>query len=142
MTRLILLVLITAGSFAAPTLADIVVASRTVRAQEIVTADALGVSAGVLDAGFEDPMDVIGLEARISLYAGRPVLRAHVGPPALIERNQIIGLVFERGGLRITSEGRALDRGGVGERIRVMNLASHTTLYGAVHPDGSVHVSQ
>ncbi len=137
MTRLMLLLLM-----AAPAQADIVVANRTVRAQEIVTADAVGLSEGVLDAGFEDPLDVIGLEARVSLYAGRPVLRAHVGPPALIERNQIIGLVFESGGLRITSEGRSLDRGGVGERIRVMNLASHTNLFGTVQPDGTVHVSQ
>ncbi|SNR49808.1 flagellar basal body P-ring formation chaperone FlgA [Puniceibacterium sediminis] len=138
MIRLALLLLI----FAGPAWADMVIANRTIRAQEIVTADALSMKAGSLDAGFEDPMDVLGLEARVSLYAGRPVLRAHVGPAALIERNQIISLVFARGGLRITSEGRALDRGGVGERIRVMNLDSHTTLFGAVQPDGSVHVSQ
>ena len=122
--------------------ADIVVTNRTVRAQEIVTADALGTIQGSLAAGFSDPLDVVGLEARVSLYAGRPVLQAHVGPAALVERNQIIALIFEEGGLRITSEGRALDRGGLGERIRVMNLASHTTLFGAVRPDGAVQISQ
>ncbi len=136
-------IVLTAGVLTAgPGLADIVIASRTVRAQEVLTAEALTLSPGALDAGFADPENVIGLEARVSLYAGRPVLRSHVGPPALVERNQIISLVFESGGLRITSEGRALDRGGMGERIRVMNLASRTTLFGAVQPDGSVHVSQ
>ena len=138
MIRLALILMTCAGTAQA----DMVVAARTIRAQDIVTADALSVKQGNLDAGFEDPAEVIGLEARVSLYAGRPVLRAHVGPPALIERNQIIALIFERGGLRITSEGRSLDRGGAGERIRVMNLSSHTTLFGTIQPDGSVHVSQ
>ena len=138
MMRLILFLAVSATAAQA----DIVVATRTIRAQEIVTADALSVEPGTLDAGFDDTRDVLGQEARIALYAGRPVLRAHVGPAALVERNQVVALVFERGGLRITAEGRALDRGGFGERIRVMNLASHTTMFGAVQPDGTVHVSQ
>ncbi|MGY9048819.1 hypothetical protein P775_15425 [Puniceibacterium antarcticum] len=138
MIRLTLLFALLAGTAQA----DTVVAARTIRAQEILTADALSVQQGTLDAGFSDPMEVIGQEARVSLYAGRPVLRAHIGPPALIERNQVIALIFQQGGLRITAEGRALDRGGVGEQIRVMNMASRTTLFGLIQPDGSVHVSQ
>ncbi|KMK65553.1 flagellar basal body P-ring formation chaperone FlgA [Puniceibacterium sp. IMCC21224] len=135
--RLLLLFSLIAGL---PAAAETVVATRTIRAQEIIGPDAVRGDAGGNTGVKLD--DIIGMEARVALYPGRPILTAHVMPPALIARNQIVELVFETGGLRITSEARALDRGAVGERIRVMNIASHVNLFGTVSPDGSVHVSQ
>lgn len=125
---------------ALPAMAETVVATRTIRAQEIIGPDAVRLDAKGNTGVTLD--DIIGMEARVALYPGRPILTAHVVPPALIARNQIVELVFEGDGLRITSEGRALDRGAVGERIRVMNLSSHVNLFGTVSRDGSVHVSQ
>ena len=86
------------------------------------------------------PEDVVGLEARVVLYEGRPILASDVGPAAIIERNQIVTLVFSKGTLSIATEARALGRGGIGDAIRVMNLASRNTVSGTVTPDGSVVV--
>ena len=65
-----------------------------------------------------------------------------LGPPALVDRNALVRMVFVRGALAIQAEGRALDRGGVGERVRVMNLGSKQIVTGAVAPDGSVEVGR
>jgi len=77
----------------------------------------------------------------VTLYAGRPIPLSALAPPALVERNQIVTLVFRRGGLEIRTEGRALGRGGEGDTIRIMNLASRNTVTGWVMGDGQVHVA-
>ena len=89
---------------------------------------------------FEDPSLVVGQEARKSLYPGRPIKLGDVGAPALVDRNQIVSLTFAGNGLTIETEGRALDRAGVGEKLRVMNMGSRTTVTGTVMPDGTVRV--
>ena len=84
--------------------------------------------------------DVIGLETRIAVFQGQPILQKNLGPAAVIERNQSVQLAFQSGTLTILSDGRALERGGVGDRIRVMNIASRSTITGVIAADGSVYV--
>ncbi len=124
-----------------PALADRIVAARTIRAQEIIAAEDLLLEPGA-GQGDVTLQDLIGKEALVALYPGRPVRAADVGPPALIDRNQIVSLIYLRDGLRITTEGRALARAGVGEYLRVMNLTSRATVAGRVTTDGQVLVSQ
>jgi flagella basal body P-ring formation protein FlgA len=125
-----------------PALADTVVAARTIRPQSLVTAQDLVIKPGTLPGTVSDPAQIIGMEARVALYAGRPVRIGDVGPPAVIDRNQIVSLIFIQNGLRISAEGRALDRAGVGEIVRVMNISSRNTISGFVTADGRVMVSQ
>lgn len=121
-------------------LAETVVPTRTIRANAIISDVDIVVKAGQTVNGFDRAIDVIGQEAKTTLYAGRPILFDDVGPPALVTRNQIVMLRFETDGLVITTEGRSLERGGVGDRVRIMNLTSRATLFGQIHADGSVHV--
>jgi len=123
-----------------PALADTVVATRTIRPQSILTAADLTVDSGRLPGAFRRPEAVIGQETRVVLYAGRPVLPEDIGPPAVIDRNQIVTLAYQRNGLSIRLDGRSLARAGIGERVRVMNLQSRATLTGRVQDDGTVAV--
>ena len=75
------------------------------------------------------------------LYAGRPILPEHLMEPARVQRNEIVPLVFRQSGLSIATSGRVLDRGAIGDTVRVMNLSSRTTLFGTVLADGSVDVT-
>ena len=79
-----------------------------------------------------DPAAAIGMEARVNLYANRPIRAADLRAPAVIERNEIVTLRFDASGLTIVTEGRALDRAGVGDRLQVMNLASRNMVTGQV----------
>lgn len=126
----------------APAMADTVLAARTIRAQTIIGPGDVVVKSVEVPGAATTPDTVIGMEARVSLYAGRPIRRSDIGQPALVDRNQIVPLVFERNGLRITTEGRSLARAGAGEAVRVMNLSSRNTVSGRVLPDGRIMVSQ
>jgi flagella basal body P-ring formation protein FlgA len=126
---------------AAPAAADTVVAAKNLRPGMIVSAMDVKLVEAEIAGGFQLLEDVIGQEARVVLYAGRPVLPNDIGPPALIDRNQIVTLVYIAGPMTILAEGRSLGRGAVGDRVRVMNLSSRTTITGSVSLSGDVIVS-
>lgn len=129
-----------AALLAFPALADTVIATRTIRANQILTELDVTSTAGDLETGFSRLSDVIGQEARVAIYAGRPVLAGDIGPPAVIDRNQIVPLRYNAHGISISTEGRALERGAIGDRIRVMNLGSRATLFGQILDDGTIEV--
>lgn len=135
-----LLLAAAALAFAGPVAAETLVAARTVRAMSVLTPEDLAVSEDAVPGALRHPDEAVGLEARTMLYQGRPIRPSDVGPAALVERNALVVLVFRRGGLTITTEGRALGRGGVGDRLRVINLSSRTAVTGTVEPDGRVAV--
>lgn len=126
--------------FATPLAAESLIATRVIRAQTILSANDVTLVDAAIPGALTESTSAIGLEARVTLYPGRAIRAADIGPPALLERNQIVTLVYTAGGLGITTEGRALDRAGVGEVVRVMNLSSRTIVAGRVAPDGAIHV--
>ena len=125
-----------------PATADTVFATRTLRPNTVIYADDIAVKPIDTTGAHSDPATVVGLEARVAIYAGRPVRKGDVGPAAVVERNQVVPLRFRRAGLVIQAEGRALARAGTGDWIRVMNLASRQTVTGQVMADGSVQLGQ
>lgn len=120
--------------------AEIVVPTRTIRAKDVIQAADLEMKALSSAGAATSFADLIGQEARVALYPGRPIRLSDIGPPAVVGRNDLVTLVFGRAFLSITAEGRALGRGAVGERIRVMNLSSRTTVTGVIRPDGQIEV--
>lgn len=122
--------------------ADVVTPTRTLRPGTLITLQDLTVRDGQQMGAFDRITDVAGQEARVALYAGRPIPFEAIGPPAIVNRNQIVPLSYQASGLRITTEGRAMERGGVGDRIRIMNLQSRATLFGLVQADGTIKVTQ
>lgn len=129
-------------AMAGPAGAETLVAARTIPAQSIITAEDFTTSPQVIPGGVTNPAAIIGMETRVALYAGRPIRPGDVGFPAVVERNQIIVLVYQQGGLAISTEGRALSRGGPGELIRVMNLSSRATVTARIGVDGAGYVAQ
>lgn len=125
-----------------PVQADVIVATRVIPANAIIAAEDvqmrdLGSSVGITDLTL-----VVGKEARKALFAGRPILPSDVGTPAVVERNQLVQLVFSRDGLVIKAEGRAMGRAGPGDMIRVMNLSSRSLVTATVDASGVAHVLQ
>lgn len=127
--------------FAVPLSAETVIAARTIRAQEIINFEDLAIHSGTFTGGVSELEAFVGMEARVALYAGRPVRLGDVTLPSVVERNGIVQLVYNQGGLTITTEGRALDRAAPGDLIRVMNLSSRTTVTARIANDGTARVS-
>lgn len=121
-------------------MAETVVARQTVRSKAVLTASDISVLPEDVAGAISDPGLVVGMEARVVLYAGRPIKPEDIGRPALIERNQLVTLVYNQGGLKISTEGRSLARAAAGERVRAMNLASKSTVIGLVDGAGRIIV--
>jgi len=120
-------------TFVTPASADDVVAARTLSRGTILSVDDL-------HAKPEDLSAFVGMELRRSVRADHPVTIDHVRAPVLVKRNAIVTMVFRVGGLEITMSGRALDDGGAGETIRLMNADSRQQVSGTVREDATVEV--
>lgn len=127
---------------ATPAAADSLVATRTIKAQTVISAEDLATVAATIPGALTAPDQALGQEAKVTLYAGRPIRAEDLGTPTLVDRNQKVTLVFQSTGLTIRVDGRALDRGSRGEQIRVMNLSSRQTVTGTVAPDGTILVGE
>ncbi len=122
--------------------AEVWVANRIIPANSIISADDIQLRDVAFAGGVVDPNQIVGMEARKALFAGRPILLADVGNPAVVERNQIVQLVFSRFGLVIKTDGRAMDRAAPGEMIRVMNLESRSLVTAKIDDTGVAYVLQ
>jgi flagellar basal body P-ring formation protein FlgA len=102
-------------------------------AQNLRTGTVLHSSDLVVEGENKAPLDLfVGMELKRSVYAGAVLKPTDVGAPTAIQRNAIVTLEFVRGPLMITTEGRSLDAGAVGETVRIMNLNSKTILTAVV----------
>lgn len=128
-------------SLSAAAHAGTLVAARNIAARSVLDRGDVTMTETQTPGALSAPEDVIGKEARVTLYAGRPLRPGDVGPPAVIERNQTVTLRYRRGALAITAEARALGRAGVGETVRAMNLSSRSTISGRVLEDGTILVA-
>lgn len=121
-----------AASAPGSALAEGVIATRNLRPGTIIAAADLSAP----DAA--EAAALVGLEVRRTVYAGREVTPDALGAPRVVMRNDLVSLVFLSGGLGLRTEGRALDEGAVGERIRVMNLSSRLVITAVVREAGLV----
>lgn len=135
-----ILLLLAPVAAAAETAGVSLVTTRMIRAQTVLTAEDVTQVEASIPGALTDMADAIGLEARVTLYPGRPVRPGDLGPPALVDRNAAVPLAYRSGGLTIMAEGRALERAAVGDSLRVMNLTSRSTVVGRLGPDGIVEL--
>ncbi len=121
-------------------IADSLVATRVIRAHQTLVAEDMALVAAEIPDALANASAAIGQEARVAIYPGRAIRAQDLGKAAIVERNQIVALAYQVGGLSIQTEGRALDRGGEGDVIELMNLSSKTKVLGRIGPDGTVYV--
>ncbi len=138
MIRSCLLVCLLAG----PAAAESVVAARTIPPHTVIGPDDLLLREIVVPGAVENMAEIVGLESRVALYAGRPIRPGDLGYPAVVDRNQIIPLIYQGVGVVISTEGRAMDRAGPGDLIRVMNMTSRATVTARIGIDGAAYVNQ
>lgn len=118
------------------------VAARSIPVKSVIGPS--DVRHGALDVpgALSDPDQAIGREARVTLYAGRPIRSGDLQNPAVVERNDLVRLSYVAGPLWIVTEARALGRGSTGERIQVMNLDTRAVITGRIAGPGEVTVSR
>jgi flagella basal body P-ring formation protein FlgA len=95
----------------------------------------------VSDAFVQDKLQILGMEAKRSLYKGKPILVRDFGTPTIIRRNDEVSMVYKNGLMELTTTGRALSNGGVGDIIKVINNQSKKIVSGKVTDNGEVDVT-
>ncbi|MCQ8185517.1 flagellar basal body P-ring formation chaperone FlgA [Parvularcula maris] len=65
------------------------------------------------------PEDLEGFAVRRSLAAGRPIRAQDVGAPLVVAKNAAVEIIYDRSGVTLSSMGRALDEGAIGDLVRV-----------------------
>ena len=111
---------------------DVVVAAKPMRKHMTITEDDIELCkmdlAHLPADVITDPQAVLGKRARNTISA-KTVLRADlIELPPLVKRGDIVVIVAESNGLRVTALGKAKRKGSLGERIPVENFDSKKIL--------------
>ncbi|RYG61310.1 MAG: flagellar basal body P-ring formation protein FlgA [Alphaproteobacteria bacterium] len=85
--------------------------------------------------------DLIGQQTVRSLPAGAAINRLHVRIAPAVARNQLVTLVYRRGGVELSGRAQALEDGQPGQSIRIVNPSTRSTLFGTVTAGGTVEVN-
>lgn len=88
-----------------------------------------------------DPQAVIGLALRRPLAAGALFVERDLRRPVLVPRGGSVTMILQSEHLSIAATGRALEDGGLGDRIRVANSTSRTEVEGVVIGPDRVRVA-
>jgi len=88
-----------------------------------------------------DVDSLIGMAARRPLRADTPLRAFDVEPPVVIERGEIVNLIFRSGPLTLSARARALENGAQGELIRFVNLQSNRTVEAVADGPGRARVA-
>jgi len=115
---------------------------KPIRLHSIIKIDDLTVLNPSAKSSVQNINQVVGLEAKRTLYPGQAVQIEDFGPVSVVDRNSLIQLVYSYGPLTITTEGRAMQRAGIGDRIRVMNSDSRLIVIGNVVSSTVVEVGK
>lgn len=83
----------------------------------------------------------VGMAARNIIRPGQPLRDADLTRPEIVQRGQMVTLVFEAPGLTLTLRGKATESGAEGDTVAVLNEQSKRTVQGVVAGPGHVVVS-
>ena len=83
---------------------------------------------------------VVGQRTRTMILCGQVLDMRRLEPAPLIRRGQVVTMVCEAPGLRVTAKGRAEQTGYLGKVIRLTNLSTRRQVYGRVVGRGVVVV--
>ncbi len=126
------------------TQAELVVAARQIPAGTILSADDLQMlKMDLAQAGgypIASMQDAVGKKVRTALRSGAVVKSNQLVAVPVVVSGQLVTIVAESGGLRITIAGRAKSSGGTGDLIRVQNLSSGKELPARVVDASTVEV--
>lgn len=88
------------------------------------------------------PSEAVGSSLRRSVRLGFPILEEDLLSDGGIKSGQRVSLIGRRGELSVSTQAIALQRGKVGDVIRVKNIATRKVLWARVISNNQVEISQ
>ena len=125
---------------------DVPVLTRALKTGEIVSGDDVMfvrmAASRVPRGSVADADRLVGFSARRQLRAGIPLRESDVQKPLVIRKGDAVTMVFRAPGIELTSRGRAMTDGGVGDTVAVVNAQSLKQIDAVVTGAGAVNVSR
>jgi len=87
-----------------------------------------------------DKNQLIGMTPRRGLTSATPVKMSDLQRPQIIRRGKPVTILFQSDKITLTATGKAVENGGRGDVIRVMNVKSHKTIEAVVTGPNQVQV--
>jgi flagellar basal body P-ring formation protein FlgA len=124
---------------------DLPVPRTTIYPNETISADQLMDRAFIANSVnrssvLDDRQGLVGKVARRTLLPGQPVQVNAVRDPYLVNQGKSSLVVFENGGLTISTQAVALQNGGVGDVVTLRNPDSGVVIQGTVERDGTIRL--
>lgn len=94
-----------------------------------------------LNSYFTDKNSVVGQTAKTIILPGQIIQTSHIIPSKVIKRGEMVNMIAEIPGLKITSKGTALNDGTLGESIQVKTVGSKRIVDATVVSEHTVKVS-
>ncbi len=88
----------------------------------------------------QNKSQMIGLTPRRQINSSRPLRLSDLERPEIVSRGKLVSILFKSGKISLTVIGKAIENGGHGDVIRVMNNKSHKTLDAIVIGPSQVQV--
>jgi len=85
-------------------------------------------------------VDIVGRAVRGNVRAGQLLRAVDVMKPEIVKRNEMVMLHYEMPGLALTMRGQAMDGGGEGDVVNVLNPSTKKTIQAIVTAAGHVTV--
>lgn len=76
--------------------------------------------------------DLIGMTPRRMASAGQIISKNELEAPRMVARGEIVTMIFNQNGMELTAQGKALEHGSKGDRIRIVNTSSNKTVVAEV----------
>ncbi len=76
--------------------------------------------------------ELIGKEIKRSIRAGQSLTESDVRVRPMVTKGKAVTLSFVKGGIMLSAQGKALENGGLGDEVRVMNTQSKSVVRGTV----------
>jgi len=83
----------------------------------------------------------VGLAATRALRAGQVLRLSDLHKPQVVQRNEVVTIVYEVPGILLTMRGKVLEPGAVGDLVSVLNVQSNRTVQATVSGPGRVTIT-
>jgi flagella basal body P-ring formation protein FlgA len=125
-------------------LTEMVVTKRPLRRYQMITEDDIRLKKMDLSKVKSNAVttyeEVLGKRTKRAIKTGKVLRTDHIELPPLVKRGDVVSIIAESDGLRITALGEVRKKGCRGERIKVLNLDSKKCVYAHVLDSNTVRV--
>jgi flagella basal body P-ring formation protein FlgA len=125
-----------------PAFAATVTANSTLSRGTMISSGDISVDVDGAEASQDVLAQYVGKELIRTIYTGTEIRERDVQEPVLVKRNSPVTMIYRVGRLEISTNGRALSEGAMGEIVRVMNMDSRQAVEGRVTALGVVEMAK